>query len=284
VKRYIAEFLGTLLIVTVAAGAVVADTFFARAHLTDASGALTIAFAYGLSTIVVLGTLGRYSGGYANPAIALGLLLTGKLGGKEAAGLILAQVLGGAAAGVVVWAMSPADAFAFTAGGVPGLATGVTVAKGTAIEMVGTLLITLAIWGTFMDKRSPRAVAPLAAGLAVTAGAIAAGPFTGAGLNPVRWFGPALAAKSFDNWPVWIAGPVLGGLLGALVYENFLSDKAGGDAGAGDEGAAGDAEGAVSRALPAGSPPAEPIVPGKATAATSAATSGSTSARDDSAE
>jgi MIP family channel proteins len=272
VKRYIAEFLGTLLIVTVAAGAVVADTFFARAHLTDASGALTIAFAYGLSTMVVLGTLGRYSGGYANPAIAIGLLLTGRLGGKEAAGLILAQLLGGAAGGVMVWAMSPADAFAFTAGGAPGLASGMTIAKGTAIEMVGTLLVTLAIWGTFLDKRSPRTVAPLAAGLAVTAGAIAAGPFTGAGLNPVRWLGPALAAKSFDNWPVWVAGPVLGGLLGALVYENFLSDKdekgtEAGDAGAAD--AAGDAEAAVSRALPAGSAPAEPIVPGKATAATS---------------
>jgi MIP family channel proteins len=283
VKRYIAEFLGTLLIVTVAAGAVVADTFFARAHLTDASGALTIAFAYGLSTIVVLGTLGRYSGGYANPAIALGLLLTGKLGGKEAAGLILAQLLGGAAAGVMVWAISPADAFAFTAGGAPGLASGMTIAKGTAIEMVGTLLVTLAIWGTFMDRRSPRTVAPLAAGLAVTAGAIAAGPFTGAGLNPARWLGPALAAKSFDNWPVWIAGPILGGLLGALVYENFLADRT--DAAEADaEGAAvaGDEAAAAGRALPAGSPPAEPIVPGKATAATSAGSA--SSSRDNAAE
>jgi MIP family channel proteins len=270
VKRYIAEFLGTLLIVTVAAGAVVADTFFARAHLTDSSGALTIAFAYGLSTIVVLGTLGRYSGGYANPAVALGLLLTGKLTGKEAGGLILAQLLGGAAAGALVWVMSPADAFAFTAGGAPGLATGMTIAKGTAIEMVGTLLITLAIWGTFMDKRSPRSVAPLAAGLAVTAGAIAAGPFTGGALNPARWLGPALAAKHFDNWPVWIAGPMLGGLLGALIYENFLVDKDE-DAGAGAEDAEGDVdEAAVGRALPAGSAPAEPIVPGKATAAVSA--------------
>jgi hypothetical protein len=125
-----------------------------------------------------------------------------------------------------------------------------------------------------MDKRSPRTVAPLAAGLAVTAGAIAAGPFTGAGLNPARWLGPALAAKSFDNWPVWVAGPVLGGLLGALVYENFLADRTAADepvAGGEVAGTAGEGA-AVSRALPAGSAPAEPIVPGKATAGSAGTT------------
>jgi MIP family channel proteins len=262
-KRYVAEFLCTLLVVVIAAGAVVADTFFARAHLTDSSGALTIAFAYGLTTMIVLATLGRMSGGYGNPAVALGLLLTRRLSGKEAGGLILAQLLGGAAAGAVVWAMSPHDAFVFTAGGAPGLARGVTIAQGVAVEMVGTFLLTLAIWGTSIDERGPKVLAPVAAGLAVTAGAIAAGPFTGGGLNPARWLGPALASKHFENWPVWIAGPLLGGLLGALVYENFVADRpavARVATSTGEEDEAED-EVAAARALPAGSASPEVIVP-----------------------
>lgn len=262
-KRYIAEFLCTLLIVTIAAGAVVADTFFARAHLTDSSGALTIAFAYGLTTMVVLATLGRMSGGYGNPAVALGLLLTRRLSGKEAGGLILAQLLGGAAAGAVVWAMSPHDAFVFTAAGAPGLATGVSIAQGVAVEMVATFLVTLAIWGTAIDERGPAFLAPVAAGLAVTAGAIAAGPFTGAGLNPARWLGPALASRHFVNWPVWLAGPLLGGILGALVYENFVSDRGQETAAAADAEASATTADDVGpgRALPAGSAPADVIVP-----------------------
>jgi len=262
-KRYVAEFLCTLLIVAIAAGAVVADTFFARAHLTDASGALTVAFAYGLTTIIVLATVGRWSGGYGNPAVVVGLILTKRLPAKEGGGLILAQLLGGIVAGAVVWAMSPHDAFVFTAGGAPGLARGVSIAQGTAVEMVGAFLITLAIWGTSIDERGPRVLAPVAAGLAVTAGAIAAAPFTGAGLNPARWLGPALASRHFVNWPVWIAGPLLGGLLGAVVYENFVAEPletAGASAAvAGDEDETDDV--APGRALPAGSTPAEVIVP-----------------------
>lgn len=273
VKRYVAEFLCTLLVVVIAAGAVVADTFFARAHLTDASGALTVAFAYGLTTMIVLATLGRISGGYGNPAVALGLMLTRRLSGREAGGLILAQLLGGAAAGAVVWAMSPHDAFVFTAGGAPGLARGVSIAQGVAIELVGTFLLTLAIWGTSIDERGPKVLAPLAAGLAVTAGAIAAGPFTGGGLNPARWLGPALASRHFENWPVWVAGPLLGGLLGALVYESFGTDRPAASVAAETTGEHDEEEDdvAVGRALPAGSAPAEVIVPAKAPATADAA-------------
>jgi MIP family channel proteins len=271
-KRYIAEFLCTLLIVTIAAGAVVADTFFARAHLTDSSGALTIAFAYGLTTMIVLATIGRMSGGYGNPAVALGLLLTRRLSGKEAGGLILMQLLGGAAAGGVVWAMSPHDAFVFTAAGAPGLATGVSIAQGVAVEMVGTFLVTLAIWGTSVDERGPSYLGPVAAGLAVTAAAIAAGPFTGGALNPARWLGPALASRHFVNWPVWLAGPFLGGILGALVYENFVADQRQEAPAAEDAGEAPD-EAVPGRALPAGSAPADVIVPANA-GARAARTSG----------
>ena len=265
-KRYVAEFLCTLLVVVVAAGAVVADTFFARAHLTDSSGALTAAFAYGLTTVIVLATLGRYSGGYANPAVALGLMLTGRLKGRDGGGLILAQLLGAAGGGAVVWSMFPRDAFLFTAGGAPGLATGVSVPQGTAIELVGTLLVTLAVWGTAVDKRAPKALAPVAIGLAVTAGAIAAGPFTGGALNPARWLGPALVSQHFANWTVWIAGPILGGLLGSVIYDNFAApQEEGGAAGAGEDE---DAEPVpAGRALPAGAGHAETIVPSTVAAA-----------------
>jgi hypothetical protein len=135
--------------------------------------------------------------------------------------------------------------------------------------MLGTFLITLAIWGTSIDERGPRVLAPVAAGLAVTAGAIAAGPFTGAGLNPARWLGPALASQHFVNWPVWIAGPLLGGLLGALVYESFVAEQlqpSKASAAVADGGEAAD-DVAAGRALPAGSDPAEVIVPAGAGAA-----------------
>jgi hypothetical protein len=62
-------------------------------------------------------------------------------------------------------------------------------------------------------------------GLVVVVGGLAGSAFSGAAMNPVRWFGPALAGPHLSNWAIWTVGPLLGGLLGSLAYETlFLSE------------------------------------------------------------
>jgi aquaporin Z len=121
--------------------------------------------------------------------------------------------------------MMPKSAFDFASGGVPGLAAGVSVLQATAVEVVLTFFLTFTFWAVLVDERGPRAVAPLAVGLAVIAGGLAGSAFTGAAMNPVRWLGPALASTHVSNWLIWTVGPLLGGLLGSLAYETlFLSE------------------------------------------------------------
>ena len=78
-----------------------------------------------------------------------------------------------------------------------------------------------------IDERGPYAkTAGLTIGLVIAFDIMAFGPLTGAAVNPARWLGPALAAGAWDNWFVWIVGPVAGAIVAAVVYSMvFLRDQ-----------------------------------------------------------
>ena len=121
------------------------------------------------------------------------------------------------------------NAAAFDAGGAgaPALGPGVTVGTGIVIEAILTFFLVFAVFGTAVDDKGPwNKTAGFTIGLVIAFDIMAFGPYTGAAMNPARWFGPALASGSWDNWYVWIIGPIAGGIIAAVVYATvFLKDR-----------------------------------------------------------
>ena len=224
-RRYLAEFIGTFIVVFIAAGAIVADVFLTRTRLADSFGPLGIVAAYGLAVAIAMLAVMPISGAHLNPVISISAYVARRLSLSEVGGYVLAQVAGGIVAAFLLRAIMPKSAFDFASGGVPGLAAGVSVLQATAVEVVLTFFLTFTFWAVLVDERGPRAVAPFAVGLAVIVGGLAGSAFSGAAMNPVRWLGPALASTHVSNWLIWTVGPLLGGLLGSLAYESlFMSE------------------------------------------------------------
>jgi glycerol uptake facilitator-like aquaporin len=88
-----------------------------------------------------------------------------------------------------------------------------------------TLLLVLTVFGTAIDARAPR-LGGMAIGLALAADILMSGPLTGGAVNPARWFGPAVASGSFDNWYVWWVGPLIGAIAAAIIYRYVLEFSA----------------------------------------------------------
>jgi len=225
-RRALAEFIGTFIVVFIAAGAVVADVFLTHTRLTDSFGPLGISAAYAFGVAVGMQAVLPLSGAHLNPVISISAYVSRRLSAAEAAGYVVAQVAGAIAAAYVVRAVTPKTAFQFVSGGVPGLASGVSVLQGATVEAVLTFFLAFTFWAVLVDKRGPRLAGPLAVGLVIFAGGLAGAAFSGGAMNPVRWLGPAVAGTHFANWLVWAAGPLLGALLGSLAYETlFLTEQ-----------------------------------------------------------
>ena len=116
------------------------------------------------------------------------------------------------------------------AAGTPDLGAGVTVLQGIAMEIVITLLLSAAFLGTAGDGNTSR-LGGLSIGLTVTAGILAAGPISGAAMNPARAFGPALASGHWNHHLAYWIGPLMGGVLAGLVCGRWLMKESGERAG-----------------------------------------------------
>lgn len=219
-KAAVAEFVATFALIFVGAGAVILN---ANGQL-DLTG---VALAHGLVLAIMVSVTAHISGGLVNPAVAIALWLTGKLPTGRASVLIVAQLAGAIAGAFLLKFVIPADLFDAGGGGAPALADTIAVGKGILIEAVTTFFLVFAVFGTAVDDRGPFSkTAGLTIGLAIAFDILAFGPYTGAAMNPARWFGPALAAGEFANWYVWVLGPVAGAIIaGFLYWSAFLKDR-----------------------------------------------------------
>ncbi|HEY7464612.1 MAG TPA: aquaporin [Candidatus Limnocylindria bacterium] len=217
----VAEAVGTFLFFFVGAGSVILATHAGA----DGPGLVGIAFAHGLALAVLVSAFGSISGGHFNPAVTVAVRLAGRIEWTKAAGYVVAQLIGAAAAGYLLSVVMPVQAATDSALGTPALGEGMGVASAIVIEAVLTLLLVLTVFGTAIDPRAPK-IGGLAIGLAVAADVLMGGPLTGAAMNPARWFGPALASQTWDNWYVWWIGPLLGGIVAAVLYRYFFEGEA----------------------------------------------------------
>ena len=213
----LAEFVATLLFVFMGVGAVVASGSLVGGDLTPAR-LVVIAMGHGLAIALLVFAIGHISGGYINPAVTFAAVVTRKISVPKGIVFVVAQ-LSGALIGAVLVSWVVPDAIEGTLGA-HGLAPGVSAGMGVVIELVLTFLLVFVVFATAIDPRGGAGnLAPLAIGFAVLVGTLAAGPFTGASINPARSFGPAVVALEWaDHWVYWV-GPLAGAALAGLVYQ-----------------------------------------------------------------
>jgi MIP family channel proteins len=163
--------------------------------------------------------LGPVSGGHFNPAVTIGFWATRRMGTFDALAYCLAQLAGAAAAAYLLRWVMPEEIWRAAALGTPDLANGLTRMPGMLIEASLAFLLTLVVYaGSVHEGMVPHPAVGVAAAFMVTAGVLIGGPFTGGAMNPARVFGPALASRHWDNHGVYWVGPLVGGVLGAWLY------------------------------------------------------------------
>ena len=182
--------------------------------------------AHGLAIGLMVAALGQVSGGHFNPAVTLSMLATGQIAITRAISYIIAQVLGATAGAGVLTLIFPAlgPMGRNNPGvnlGLPGLGPDVSLSGALIMEAVMTFFLVLVIFGTVIDPRGPKAIAPLAIGLIITMDILTGGRITGAAMNPARALGPAIIQQDFTNWWIYWVGPIIGGLISAFAYTSI---------------------------------------------------------------
>lgn len=218
----IAEFLGTFFLCFAGIAAILSGTSVVGGGL----GLIGIALAHGLALSVAVNAFGGVSGAHFNPAVTIAMLATGRIALPKALTYVIVQLAGATAAAAVCSSVFPAGAVAEARLGIPLPAPWATTGIVLAVEFVLTFLLMTAIFGTAVDSRGAAVkIGGFGIGLAVTFDILAAGPVTGASMNPARSFGPALVYGYWD-WHLfyWIA-PILGAVAAAIVYEHLILDK-----------------------------------------------------------
>lgn len=212
IKKYIAEFIGTFVLVFVACGT-------AAAIGCDVTGGyLAVALVFGLVIVAMAYSIGNISGCHINPAVSIAMLISGKMSVKDFIGYVVAQF-----AGAIVGAAAMIPFLGSDCGfGANALFEG-SAGKSFAIEVILTFIFVIAILSV-TSKVENSNVAGLVIGLSLTLVHILGIHFTGTSVNPARSFGPALFNGSLDTVWVFILAPLVGGALAAVVYK-FLSKE-----------------------------------------------------------
>lgn len=228
-KKYIAEFIGTLTLVTLGCG----TAMLVGCNAAAGSGYLLTALAFGLVIVGMAYCVGNISGCHINPAVSLGVLMSKGMSVKEFIGYVIAQCLGAlAGAGLLAAIFGLGGVNDMTGGfGSNGLAgVGGNAVAGLLVEIVLTFFFVLTILGVTSKKAGHGSFGGLIIGLTLVLVHILGIGLTGTSVNPARSFGPALVALFAGNtapisalW-VFIVGPFVGAALAAIVY-NFLENE-----------------------------------------------------------
>ena len=214
-KKYLAEMIGTMVLVLMGCGSAV----IAGSEI----GFLGIAFAFGLSVLAMVYTIGSISGCHINPAITLGVLLAGRMSGKDAGMYMLFQVIGALIGSAILYVISSGMGFEGTGANMYGEGNAVPA---FVAEFVFTFIFILVVLGS-TSANAPAGFAGLAIGLALVLIHIVCIPVTGTSVNPARSIAPALfeGGKALSQLWLFIVAPFLGAVCAAGVWKYFECQK-----------------------------------------------------------
>ena len=215
-RRSFAELLGTFALVFFGAGAV-ASKYFPEATY----GIFGVAVAHGLVLAVMVTALLGISGGHLNPAITLCLMAVRRTDLRTGLAYIVAQLLGGVLAAVLIKVVYPIGVVRPISLGTPTIANTIQLHQAMIMEGVMGFFLISAVFGTVINPAAPR-LGGLGIGLTLMFDILVGGPLTGAAVNPARAFGPALVSGQWVGHLVYWVGPIVGGVLAALLWEHVL--------------------------------------------------------------
>jgi aquaporin Z len=210
-RRGVAEFVGTFALIFIGMGSIV---------FLEASGLFGVALAHGLTIAIMASAVGHISGGHFNPAVTFAFLVTRRIVPSLAVVYWLAQLTGGVLGALALRALYPGDANLDR--GVPVVANELNSFQGVALEALLTFFLVWVIFATAVDPGGAfKSIAGLAIGLTITFDILAAGPLTGAAMNPARSLGPELVQGIWDDFWIYLVGPAIGAAVAALAYDRL---------------------------------------------------------------
>jgi aquaporin Z len=224
-KRYLAELLGTFVLVFIGtASAVVAG---------KSIGFLGISLAFGISVLVMVYAIGHISGCHINPAITIAMLANGKISAKDGIIYIVVQCIGAIIASLVLLTIMtglPGYDLATNGLGQNGYGSaspaGFSFASGFIAEVVLTFIFLLVIFGA-TSRKAPAGFAGIAIGLSLAMIHMVGIPITGTSVNPARSLGPALVVGGTALAQLWvfIVAPIIGALIAAVFWKYLLEES-----------------------------------------------------------
>ena len=230
-KKYIAEFIGTMTLVILGCG----TAMLVGCDAANGSGYILTAFAFGLTIVAMAYSIGNISGCHINPAVSLAFLIKGDLTVKDFIGYVIAQCLGAfAGSGILAAIFALGGVTDMTGGfGSNGLSgVGGSTIAGLIVEIVLTFIFVIAILGVTSSNANHGSFGGLVIGLTLVVVHILGIGLTGTSVNPARSLGPAIAAAIAGNtdpiaciW-VFIVGPLIGAAIAAVVYKALEKAKA----------------------------------------------------------
>jgi glycerol uptake facilitator protein len=234
VQKLLAEALGTALLTLIGAGSVTATLTIAGgsgAKFSEADLGI-ISFAFAFIIMAMIFAIGKISGCHINPAVTIALALTGRVDWLTGFAYIVAHFVGGLVGALGIVAMFGTTAASNSILGTTHFASPVTAVQAIGAEAIGTFILVFTIYGVAVDPRAPAGWAALGIGLIVAGVIFVVGPISGAALNPARAFGTTFVqaifggTAYFSQYYVYVIGPVVGGALGAVVYDLLVQPKA----------------------------------------------------------
>ncbi len=226
IKKLLAEFIGTAVLVVVAVG-VATESFGFKLHgLSYSAGVVATAFAFGLVLVALVYAIGPISGCHVNPAVTIGFISAGRMKVVEGISYIVAQVVGGIAGAYLLYWMFTTSAIYHKS--VQGLGTdGYGKASDLLVSQGGAFLIEVVLTAVFVmvvlfatHKAAIQGAAGVAIGFALVMVHLIGIPLTGTSVNPARSLGPALVVGGTALSQVWlfIVAPLVGGIVAAIIH------------------------------------------------------------------
>lgn len=225
-KKYIAEMIGTMVLVLMGCGSAVFAGSIAGT-VGAGVGTIGVALAFGLSVVAMAYTIGGISGCHINPAITLGVLLSGRMSARDAGMYMTFQVIGALAGSAVLYFLVSTGAHGGpTMTGANSFGEGMMMQAFIA-EAVFTFIFVLVVLGSTDEKKGAGNLAGLAIGLTLVLVHIVCIPITGTSVNPARSIGPALfqGGEALSQLWLFIVAPFAGAMASAVVWRMLSSDK-----------------------------------------------------------
>lgn len=229
-RKLISEFLGTFVLVALGCGTVVAANSLLTAmgmYIPLAFTTVTIALAFGLTMTAMFYVFQGVSGGHFNPATSVAVFING--GFEKVSTFIfylIAQFAGGVAGAAAIWLVTGQNTSLGQTGYSDLSTLYIGIIPAIAVELILTFVFVL-VFLAANSKEKRGSGTSLVVGLTFALVNLVGLPFTGAGLNPARSFGPAILVlgDTVKQLPVFILAPVVGAILAALVYKTVIDGK-----------------------------------------------------------